>query len=71
MPRDLDIKTWVGAIYVIRPWEGYHASTVPGIDANNYPKLWVTEGTAAGTHELSGTRGALSRRGNPSIHQRQ
>ncbi len=31
-----------------------------GSDADFFPNLWVTDGTAAGTHELTGVSGALS-----------
>jgi hypothetical protein len=31
-----------------------------GVDSSFFPNLWVTDGTAAGTHELTGVSGALS-----------
>src|SRR5207237_5459776 len=35
-----------------------------GVDTNLYNNLWVTDGTSAGTHELTGIGGVLSL--NPS-----
>jgi ELWxxDGT repeat protein len=31
-----------------------------GLDASNQTELWVTDGTAAGTHELTGISGAFT-----------
>jgi hypothetical protein len=40
------------------PWHAEHLALFEGLDSSGQHGLWVTNGRAAGTHELTGITGA-------------